>query len=138
MEYIRAMETRDLNTMSEFLVMAATLLEIKAKMLLPAEVDEEGEEIDPRAELVERLLEYKMYKYMAFELRDKQVDAGKSWCKKPMLPKEVQDYRYPINYAELIGDMNLAKLHEIFKSVIKRQEYKIDPIRSRIRHDREG
>ena len=40
MEYIRAMETKDLNTMSEFLVMAATLLEIKAKLLLPAEVDE--------------------------------------------------------------------------------------------------
>ena len=67
MEYIRAMETKDLNTMSEFLVMAATLLEIKAKLLLPAEVDEEGEEIDPRADLVQRLLEYKMYKYMAYE-----------------------------------------------------------------------
>ena len=64
MDYIRAMETRDLNVMSEFLVMAATLLEIKAKMLLPAEVDEEGEEIDPRAQLVEQLLEYKKYKYM--------------------------------------------------------------------------
>ena len=62
MEYIRAMEKKDLNIMSEFLVMAATLLEIKAKMLLPAEVNEEGEEEDPRAELVERLLEYKTYK----------------------------------------------------------------------------
>ncbi|MCI9398500.1 MAG: segregation/condensation protein A [Lachnospiraceae bacterium] len=130
LDYIKNMETEDMNIMSEFLVMAATLLDIKCRMLLPKEVNEEGEEEDPRAELVQKLLEYKMYKYMAFELRDKQVDAGKSWCKKPMLPKEVQDYRYPINYAELIGDMNLAKLHEIFKSVIKRQEYKIDPIRS--------
>ena len=43
MEYLKSMETEDLNVMSEFLVMAATLLEIKAKMLLPAEVDEEGE-----------------------------------------------------------------------------------------------
>ena len=42
MEYLKSMETEDLNVMSEFLVMAATLLEIKAKMLLPAEVDEEG------------------------------------------------------------------------------------------------
>ena len=47
MEYIRAMEKKDLNIMSEFLVMAATLLEIKAKLLLPPEVDEEGQEIDP-------------------------------------------------------------------------------------------
>ena len=69
MEYIRAMEKKDLNIMSEFLVMAATLLEIKAKLLLPPEVDEEGQEIDPRADLVERLLEYKLYKYMAGELR---------------------------------------------------------------------
>lgn len=130
LDYIKNMETEDMNVMSEFLVMAATLLDIKCKMLLPKEVNEEGEEEDPRAELVQKLLEYKMYKYMAFELRDKQVDAGKSWYKKPMLPKEVEDYRYPINYEELVGDVNLAKLHEIFKSVMKRQEDKIDPIRS--------
>ena len=130
LEYIRAMQTEDMNVMSEFLVMAATLLDIKCKMLLPKEVNEEGEEEDPRAELVQKLLEYKMYKFMAFELRDKQVDAGKIWYKKPMLPKEVAEYRYPINYEDLIGDMNLAKLHDIFKSVMRRQEDKIDPIRS--------
>ena len=130
LDYIKQMETEDMNVMSEFLVMAATLLDIKCRMLLPKEVNEEGEEEDPRAELVQKLLEYKMYKYMSFELRDRQVDAGKSWYKKPMLPKEVENYHYPIDYQELIGDVNLAKLHEIFKSVIKRQEDKIDPIRS--------
>ncbi len=130
LDYIKNMQTQDMNIMSEFLVMAATLLDIKCKMLLPKEVNEEGEEEDPRAELVQKLLEYKMYKYMAFELRDKQVDAGKSWYKKPMLPKEVADFRYPIDYEELVGDVNLAKLHEIFKAVMKRQEDKIDPIRS--------
>ena len=57
LEFVRNMETKDLNVMSEFLVMAATLLEIKAKMLLPVEVNEEGEEIDPREELVQKLLE---------------------------------------------------------------------------------
>ena len=55
MAYIREMQRQDLNIMSEFLVMAATLLNIKARMLLPAEVNEEGEEEDPRAELVMRL-----------------------------------------------------------------------------------
>ena len=130
LDYIKQMETEDMNVMSEFLVMAATLLDIKCRMLLPREVDEDGEEEDPRAELVQKLLEYKMYKYMSYELKDRQLDAGKSWYKKPMLPKEVADYQYPINYEELIGDMNLAKLHEIFKSVMKRQEDKIDPIRS--------
>ena len=47
LDYIKAMETEDMNIMSEFLVMAATLLEIKCKMLLPREVNEEGEEEDP-------------------------------------------------------------------------------------------
>ena len=130
LDYIKQMETEDMNIMSEFLVMAATLLDIKCKMLLPKEVNEEGEEEDPRAELVQKLLEYKMYKYMAYELRDRQVDAGKSWYKKPMLPKEVAEYKFPIDYNELIGDVSLARLHEICKSVMKRQEDKIDPIRS--------
>ncbi|HAB60992.1 MAG TPA: segregation/condensation protein A, partial [Lachnospiraceae bacterium] len=77
MEYIQAMEKKDLDVMSEFLVMAATLVNIKAKMLLPKEKNEEDEEIDPRQELVERLLEYKMYRYISTELKDKQVDAEK-------------------------------------------------------------
>ncbi len=131
LDYIKKMQTEDMNVMSEFLVMAATLLDIKCRMLLPKEVNEEGEEEDPRAELVQKLLEYKMYKYMAYELRDKQVDAAKSWYKKPMLPKEVTEYQYPIDYEELLGGLSLSKLHEIFKAVMRRQEEKIDPIRSR-------
>ena len=58
LEYIREMQRQDLNIMSEFLVMAATLIAIKSKMLLPKEVTEEEEEEDPRAELVQQLLEY--------------------------------------------------------------------------------
>ena len=130
LDYIKQMQTEDMNIMSEFLVMAATLLDIKCKMLLPAEVNEEGEEEDPRAELVQKLLEYKMYKYMSFELKDRQVDAGRNLYKEQTLPPEVEQYRQPIDYEELVGDMNLSKLHEIFKSVIKKQEDKIDPIRS--------
>ena len=61
MDYIHQMEREDLNIMSEFLVMAATLLDIKCRMLLPKEVNEEGEEEDPRQELVEQLLQYKMH-----------------------------------------------------------------------------
>ena len=130
LEYIKQMETEDMNVVSEFLVMAATLIDIKCKMLLPKEVNEEGEEEDPRAELVEKLLEYKMYKYMSYELRDRMIDAERSFYKIPTLPKEVADYRQPVDYEELIGDMTLQKLHEIFKQVMKRQEDKIDPVRS--------
>ena len=131
LEYIKQMEESDMNVMSEFLVMAATLIDIKCRMLLPKEACEEGEEEDPRAELVQKLLEYKMYKYMSFELRDRQVDAARNLYRTQKLPEEVASYRQPINYEELVGDMTLNKLHEIFKSVIRKQEDKIDPIRSR-------
>ena len=130
LDYIKQMETDDMNVMSEFLVMAATLLDIKCRMLLPKEVNEEGEEEDPRAELVQKLLEYKMYKYMSFELRDRQVDAARNMYREQKLPEEVAAYRQPVNYEELVGDMTLNKLHEIFKSIVRKQEDKIDPIRS--------
>ena len=130
LDYIRQMETGDMNVMSEFLVMAATLIDIKCRMLLPKEVDEEGEEEDPRAELVQKLLEYKLYKYMSLELKDLQVDAARNMYREQNLPPEVAKYSYPVNYEELIGDMTLNRLHEIFKFIIRRQEDKIDPIRS--------
>ena len=130
LDYIRMMDHEDLNVTSEFLVMAATLLDIKSKMLLPKEVNEEGEEEDPRAELVQKLIEYKMYKYMSIELKDMQVDARRTWFKAPTLPPEIADYKEPIDYEKLVGDLNLVKLNGIFKSVMKRQIDKVDPVRS--------
>lgn len=130
LDYVNAMEKSDLNVVSEFLVMAATLIDIKSKMLLPAEVDESGEEIDPRAELVERLLEYKMYKYMSYELKDRQVDANRSLYKPETVPDEIKAYKAPVDLNDLLQDVTLKKLHEIFKDVMRRQENKVDPIRS--------
>lgn len=131
LEYIKAMKSQDMDVTSEFLVMAATLLDIKCRMLLPKEVNEEGEEEDPRAELVEKLIEYKLYKYMSFELKDRQFDAGKNLYKAPTLPDEVKNYVQPVDYDELTKGMDLSKLNSIFKSVMKRREDKIDPIRSK-------
>jgi len=131
LDYIKKMETEDMNVMSEFLVMAATLLDIKSRMLLPKEVDEEsGEELDPRAELVQQLLEYKMCKYMAYELKDRQMDASHTYFKPMTLPKEIEDYREPLDLEQIIGDATLSKLQELFNMVMKRQEDKIDPVRS--------
>lgn len=131
MEYIRNMQREDLNVMSEFLVMAATLLDIKCRMLLPKEVTEEGEEEDPRQELVEQLLQYKMYKYMANELKDRQMDSDYVLYKKPSIPEEVQEYAEPVDLDKLLGDLTLARLNEIFQDVMKRQVEKIDPVRSK-------
>ena len=130
MEYIRAMEEKDLNVMSEFLLMAATLLDIKCKMLLPKEVNEEGEETDPRAELVEQLLQYKMYKYMSFELKDRQLDGERLWFKDPTIPEEVKAYQEPVDLDMLLDGITMSKLNAIFKDVMRKQHEKIDPVRS--------
>ena len=130
LDYVRHMEREDLNIVSEFLVMAATLLDIKAKMLLPKEVDEEGEEIDPRAELVMRLLEYKKYRLMADELADREDGALKHLYKPSTLPPEVAKYEPPVDLDKLLDGLTLAKLQRIFEQVMKRKEDKIDPIRS--------
>ena len=117
--------------MEYILLMAATLLDLKCKMLLPKEVNEEGEEEDPRLELVEQLLQYKMYKYMSYELRDRQIESEHILYKEPTIPEEVEAYVEPVDLDELLGDLNLAKLNEIFQEVLKRQTDKLDPIRSR-------
>lgn len=131
MEYIRAMEKEDLNVMSEFLLMAATLLDIKCRMLLPVEVNEEGEEEDPRQELVEQLLQYKMYKYMSYELKDRQTDGERILYKGATIPQEVEEYMEPVDLDALLEGLSLSKLNQIFQDVMKRQTDKIDPIRSR-------
>ena len=132
MEYIREMKRQDLNIMSEFLVMAATLLDIKSKMLLPRQEETEEEETeDPRAELVQQLLEYKMYKCISYELKDRQMDAVRILFKEPTIPEEVAAYEEPVDLKELVGDVTLKKLNQIFQSVIAKQENKIDPIRSK-------
>lgn len=131
MEYIAEMRRQDLDVLSEFLVMAATLIDIKSRMLLPTDPDEEEEEGDPRAELVRQLLEYKMYKCMAYELRDRQIDAQRVLFKEPTIPAEVLAYEEPVNMEELISDVTLAKLNYIFKTIMKKQKDKIDPLRSK-------
>jgi segregation and condensation protein A len=75
--YIRDMEAMNIDLASEFILVAASLMRIKAKMLLPRkDLDEEGNEIDPREELVNRLLEYKRYKEVLEDLRKLEKERG--------------------------------------------------------------
>lgn len=131
LEYIRQMEREDLNIMSEFMVMAATLIDIKCRMLLPKEVSEDGEEEDPRAELVQQLLEYKMYKYMSYELRERMNEAARTFYKKSTIPKEVLEYEQPVDTDGILDGLTLGRLNQIFQAMMRRQEDKIDPIRSK-------
>ncbi len=135
LEYVNNMEEEDLDVMSEFLVMAATLIKIKSKMLLPNDEDVEDDEEDPREELVRRLLEYKMYKYAASELKDLELEGNKSFFKKATIPAEVKNVKQEVDPFELISkaDIDLQKLNEIFKSVMRKQVDKVDPIRSKFK-----
>ena len=90
MEHVKAMQITDVNVSSEFMVLAAALLEIKSKMLLPVETveaEETGE--DPRLELVNRLLEYKTYKYIAHTLSVQDDSYLEGWQK---LANEIHKY----------------------------------------------
>lgn len=131
LEYVSSMEKDDLNLVSEFLVMAAMLLDIKSRMLLPADPVEETDFEDPRQELVDKLLEYKMYKYMSYELRDRQMDAEKSLYKDPTIPDDIASYQEPVDLEELMSAVTLHRLREIFNDVMKRCEDKVDPVRSK-------
>ncbi|MGN0241983.1 MAG: segregation and condensation protein A [Candidatus Weimeria sp.] len=133
MAYLDRMEETDLDTMSAFLLMASTLLSIKAKMLLPEKKkqDEEEEEADPRQELVEALLEYKMYHELAAELKKREDAAGLVIYKDPTIPPEVRDYEAPVNPDELLDGITLKKLNEVFNEVLRRQKERVDPIRSK-------
>ena len=104
MEYIQAMDRADLNVMSEFLVMAATLLDVCSSDL---------------------------YKYMSYELRDRQVDGEKLFYKGATIPDEVKEYEEPVDLDTLLGGLTLTKLNDIFQDILKKQEDKTDPIRSK-------
>lgn len=126
--YVEQMEEENLDVVSEFLIMAATLIEIKSRMLLPKEEKEEEE--DPREELVRRLLEYKIYKYAAEELDVMRREADHVFYGNAQMPKEVLEYEEKVAAEDVIGDLTLRKLNEIFQSVMKKKQDKVDPIRS--------
>lgn len=130
LEYMDLLSTNRMETMSEFVEMAATLIRIKTRMLLPVKKDENNVEIDPRQELMEQLLEYKKYKLIAEQLKDKQIDAGKVFFKKPSIPEEIEAYVPKPNTEDLLKELDFSKLYLIFQQTMKKKESKIDPIRS--------
>ena len=115
---------------SEYLVLASELIEIKSKLLLPNEkVEDEEEEIDPRQELVERLLEYKKFKYISDELKDKQFDAEKILYKANTIPPELKDIGMlasldPVALDQACVDLIYKSNDKGKTSLIKRMEEK--------------
>ena len=131
LDYVRQMGTEDLDVLSDFLVMAATLLDIKSRMLLPPEESEEDEEEgDPREELVRRLLEYKMYRYLSRELLLCEEKAAPRVFRKPSIPKPVARYVPPVNLDEMLKGLTAEELGDLYRQLLRRRASRIDPVRS--------
>ncbi len=131
LEYVRGMDIQDMELASEFMLMAATLLDIKCRMLLPVEKEEDEENADPREELVQRLIEFKKNRYMSGVLREAFDDAGISLVKEMNLPDEVEKFRPEVDLNELLSGVTLERLTEVYKDIMRRRREAIDPIRSR-------
>ncbi|GAB2718603.1 segregation and condensation protein A [Paenibacillus thermoaerophilus] len=124
LEYVAQMQELELEVTTEFLVMAATLLSIKSKMLLPKPPpiepeweDFETEEEDPRAELVRQLLEYRKYKQAAEQLRDKEYSRSLVYSREPadLTPYAPQVQENPVK------GLHVADLLLAFQKALKRQ-----------------
>jgi len=128
--HIRAMEENTMDFMSEFIEMAAILISIKAKMLLPKYEDEEDEE-DPREALVQKLIEYRKYKMISASLKNKHEHADKIIFKEASIPKEVMNYVQVPNVEEIMANIEFAALYQVFQNVMRRSADKIDVVRSK-------
>ncbi|KPK97669.1 MAG: hypothetical protein AMJ95_07700 [Omnitrophica WOR_2 bacterium SM23_72] len=117
LEYLNLMQLLDLNIAGEFLVMAATLMQIKSKMLLPAEPQEvqEGEPEDPREELVRRLLEYERFKEIAESLRQRETDQKEVFKR----PKTQIEKELPGQEGEVYFEASIFDLINAFTKALK-------------------
>ena len=130
LQYVEELKARNLDTLSDFLVVAATLLDIKARMLLPKEEDENGDEIDPRTALVEQLIEYQEFKLMARELKEFYEDTQGAFYKDTTLPDNIKELRPKPSMDELLNQVTLERLQEVFEEVLRRKDDTIDEVRS--------
>lgn len=100
--YLRGMSEFDMEIASEFLVMAATLLQIKSRMLLPKEAQTDEEEADPRTQLVEMLVEYRRIKRAASLLADMKSQADCYWQRPPMFANLLERTIAPCTVQDLL------------------------------------
>jgi segregation and condensation protein A len=122
LDYVRQMEQLDIEVASEFILVAATLMRIKSKMLLPRpQLDEQGNEIDPREELVRHLLEYKKYKSVIDNFHKmEEVELLKE--KRGNIMKELKALAEITNVEAELQDVTIFKLMTVFEKILKRQE----------------
>lgn len=122
LEYLHHLDTLNVEVASEFILVAATLMRIKSKMLLPRpQIDEHGNEIDPREELIKHLLEYKKYKSVIDSFH-KMEETELMKEKRGNLMKELRHLAESSNVEAELQDVDLFKLMTVFEKVLKRFE----------------
>lgn len=120
LEYMHTMERLNIDLASEFILVAATLMRIKAKMLIPRkEVDEQGKEIDPREELIQRLIEYKAYKEATDDLRLKEEERSLRFPR-GNVSVELQSLAEEALADAELESLTLFKLLQAFKRVMEK------------------
>ncbi len=125
--YLELMRLLDLNIAGEFLVMAATLMQIKSRMLLPKEEEaQQEEEHDPREELIQRLLEYQRFKEIASELRQREQKQKEHFRRRRIVPllesKQEEEVYFEASIFDLINAFTQALKEvprELFYEVVK-------------------
>lgn len=116
LQYIKMMKELDLDIAGDFLVMAATLIHIKSRMLLPVDEEAPQEEQDPRLELIQRLLEYQTFKDASLGLREKETEWMNIFHREPLKDEEtVAESTEPELY---LFDLNLFDLLGAFKKIL--------------------
>lgn len=126
LDYIHQLEKMEIEIASEFILFAATLMKIKSKMLLPRpEFDENGEEIDPREELIRHLLEYKKYKSVIAELADMEaVHFSKE--KRGNIASELKELSKVDGVEAEIQDLDLYKMLKVYQKVMAKYAARTD------------
>ncbi|HKP32676.1 MAG TPA: segregation/condensation protein A [Chitinophagaceae bacterium] len=120
LEFIHGQENPDIELSSEFILFVSTLMRIKAKMLLPRkELDEQGNEIDPRQELIDKLLEYKKFKEAASQMADMEA-MRMLMVKRGNLQRELAHIGEEASEGTEIQTVTLFKLMKTFDRVMQR------------------
>lgn len=126
LDYIHQLEKMEIEVASEFILFAATLMKIKSKMLLPRpDLDENGEEIDPREELVRHLLEYKKYKSVIGELAQMEEERL-SKEKRGNILSELRQLSKADDVDAEMQDLDLYKLLKVFQKVMSKYASRTD------------
>jgi len=131
MEVISDAQKRNMEIMSEFLIMAASLIDIKSRMLLPrpkTEDEEEGE--DPREELIRKLIEYKKFKEAAEAFKEREETASYTVYKKPDSSLEMFREEEKLEIEEILKGITFSDLMKAYEDVMSRKELKTDKVRS--------